>query len=58
MAMKRTAVPRKWGIETTATANFVPSQLARSGVRMLPIPNPAIDAIAPARMPAHVTRIA
>jgi hypothetical protein len=46
----------KCGIETTATASFVPIHEASSGVRILPIPNPEIEAMAPARMPAHVSR--
>jgi hypothetical protein len=48
MSENRRAVPMKCGMDTAATASFVPSQSDRRGVRMLPIPKPAMDAIAPA----------
>ena len=43
------------GIETAATASRVPTRIARIGVRMLPMPKPATDARAPARIAAAVT---
>ena len=46
----------KCGMDTTATASLVPIHVASNGVRMLPIPKPEIDAMAPARMPAQVIR--
>ncbi len=58
MTTKRNAVPMKCGIETSATANFVPTHKASSGVRMLPIPKPEMAAMAPATIPANVIRSA
>ena len=46
----------KCGIETTATASLVPIHVASSGVRMLPMPKPEMEAMAPARMPASVSK--
>ena len=43
---KRTAIPIRCGTDTAATAVFVSTRSAMSGVRMLPIPNPATAAIA------------
>ena len=53
---KRNAVPMKCGMETTATASLVPIQAASSGVRMLPMPKPEMAAMAPATIPASVSR--
>jgi hypothetical protein len=51
----RTAVPTTWGIDTAATATFVPKCAARSGVSRLPIPNPLTAATAPATVAARRT---
>jgi len=48
ICQKRTAVAMKWGMEIAATAIFVPTCMASSGVSRLPMPNPATDATAPA----------
>ena len=45
---RRMAVAMACGTETADTASFVPYWSAISGVRMLPTPKPATDAIAPA----------
>jgi hypothetical protein len=39
-------------METAATATVVPTRVASRGVRTLPIPNPAMDAVAPLRTAA------
>jgi hypothetical protein len=52
---KRVAVPARWGIETAATATRVPSGSASRGVKTLPMPNPATDAIEPATTAAAAT---
>ena len=43
----RTAVAIAWGIVTAATAVDIPTDVASSGVSMLPIPNPTTAAVAP-----------
>src|ERR1051326_3909951 len=55
---KRIAVAMRCGMETATTASFVPTLSASSGVSTLPIPNPASDAIAPARIAATNSRAA
>ena len=43
--IKRRSVPKKWAIDTPATAIPVPTLRARRGVIRLPIPKPEIVAI-------------
>src|SRR5262245_57584631 len=57
-SQNRTAVPKTCGIETAATATFVPRRTASRGVSTLPIPNPATDATPPATTAAMPTAIA
>jgi len=52
---KRCKVPAKWGIATAATASFVSTRSASTGVRRLPIPNPLTAAIAPATRAASAS---
>src|SRR5438270_9002236 len=53
--MNRQAVPIACGTAAIATATFVPKCSASSGVRMLPMPNPATAAMAPATAAANAT---
>ena len=53
--MNRHAVPITCGTAAIATATFVPKWSASSGVRMLPMPNPATAAMAPATTAAKAT---
>ena len=55
---KRIAVAMKCGMETATTACFVPVLSANSGVRTLPMPKPATDAIAPATIAARNSKVA
>jgi len=54
----RTAVASACGIATTATAVVIPTSIAISGVRRLPMPNPATAAVAPLRIAATKTSTA
>src|SRR5574337_446416 len=49
---KRSAVASTCGTDTAATASRVPTRSAKSGVSRLPMPNPATDAMPPARNPS------
>ena len=55
MSTKRRPVATKCGTETTATASLVPIAVASSGVRMLPMPKPAMEAIPAATTAATIT---
>src|SRR5712664_3814491 len=53
----RTAVATTCGMETAATASRMSTCVLNTGVRMLPMPNPATDAIPPATMDAIATTV-
>ena len=52
ISQSRSAVAAIWGIDTAATASGMSTRSANTGVSTLPMPKPASDAMAPARIDA------
>ena len=51
----RSVVATRCGTATAATASFMSTCRANTGVRTVPIPNPATEAIAPAAIDAAIS---